>query len=286
MFSFLPSHAFAFSLRWWLVTGVGAGLLWGVQFARAEEIAGAGGQVGSPVGAPDPGQPSPWKGRMTASLSLESGNSRSREAQVDVDVARKKDGGKTTLTAQVSESQSGARNERETTAGRWGGTAQHDRDVDADHFAFARMATEHDRVIDLQVRAQAAVGLGRHLISEADRSFDVFAGLGRTVSRYRREKTIAGETDSRFASNILLIGNEYTHQFSPTVNLKQRLEGYLAIDGDRNHLYKLSAALNVDMTRTLALTVALTDTYNSRVAADQKRNNLSLTTGISVRIGS
>lgn len=226
-----------------------------------------------------------WVGRMTASLSATSGNSRSRAAQVDVDVSRRKDGGKTTLTALVSESQSGAKNDRETTAGKWGGTAQHDRDIDPEYFAFARMGLEHDRVIELKVRTQAALGLGRHLINEPDRTLDVFAGLGRTVSRYREEKTIGGETDSRFASNSLLIGNEYTAQFTPTVSFKQRLESYLSIDGDRNHLFKLSAALNVDMTRTLALTIALTDTYTSRVAADQKRNDMALTTGLSVKIG-
>jgi hypothetical protein len=60
---------------------------------------------------------------MTASLSATTGNSRSRAAQVDVDVSRRKDGGKATLTALVSESQSGAKNDRETTAGKWGGTA-------------------------------------------------------------------------------------------------------------------------------------------------------------------
>jgi len=250
----------------------------------AQEVAPA---APLPVEPGLPAEPDPlaWVGRMTASLSATSGNSRSRAAQVDVDVSRKKDGGKTTLTAVISEAQSGARSDRETTAGRWAGTAQHDRDIDADHFAFARMGLEHDRVIELNIRAQAALGLGRHVINEAVRSLDVFAGLGRTVSRYREEKTIGGETDSRFASNILLIGNEYSQQLTPTVSLKQRLEGYLAIDGDRNHLYKLSAALNVDMTRTLALTVAVTDTYNSRVAADQKRNDLSLTTGLSVKIG-
>ena len=239
----------------------------------------------SPATAPAHDEPTAWAGRMTASLSTTSGNSRSRAAQVDVDVSRKKDGGKTTLTALVSESQNGQKADRETTAGKWGGTAQHDRDIDADHFAFARLSLEHDRVIDLKTRTQAALGLGRHLLTEADRTLDVFAGLGRTVSRYRGEKTIGGETDSRFASTIVLIGNEFTQQFTPTVSFKQRLEGYLAIDGDRNHLYKLSAALNVDMTRTLALTVALTDTYNSRVAAGQKRNDMALTTGLSVKIG-
>lgn len=226
-----------------------------------------------------------WVGRMTASLSSTSGNSRSRAAQADVDVSRKKDGGKTTLTAVVSEGQAGRGSTRTTTAGRWGGTAQHDRDIDADHFAFARLGIEHDRVIDLQTRMQAAVGLGRHVINEADRTLDLFAGVGRTVSRYRHEKTIGGETDSRFSSNSLLVGNEYTARFTPTVSFKQRLEGYLSVDGDHNHLFKLSSALNVDMTRTLALTVALTDTYNSRVAAGQKRNDMALTTGLSVKIG-
>jgi len=229
--------------------------------------------------------PTPWVGRMTASLSATSGNSHSRAAQADVDISRKRDGGKTTLTAIVAESQSGKGEERETTAGRWGGTAQHDRDIDVDHFAFARIGLEHDRVIDLQYRAQASLGLGRHLIIEPDRTLDVFAGLGHTVSRYGHPKTVGGDTDTRFASNNLLIGNEYTEQFTPTVSFKQRMEAYLSIDGDRNHLFKLSAALNVDMTRTLALTVGLTDTYNSRVASDQRRNDLALTTGLSVKIG-
>lgn len=254
------------------------------QVPAAMQAAPAASEATQPVTAPEP-DPLAWVGRMTASLSATSGNSRSRAAQADVDVSRKKDGGKTTLTALVSESQSGKKQDRETTAGKWAGTAQHDRDIDPEHFAFARMGVEHDRVIELKLRTQAALGLGRHLINEPDRTLDVFAGLGRTVSRYREEKTIGGETDSRFASNSLLIGNEYTAQFTPTVTFKQRLEGYLSVDGDRNHLFKLSAALNVDMTRTLALTIALTDTYSSRVAADQRRNDMALTTGLSVKIG-
>lgn len=272
--------------RWSLVLLPG---LFCLSTALHAQDVGAAAQAAPPAsaaaGAQPEADPMAWVGRMTASLSATSGNSRSRAAQVNVDVSRKKDGGKTTLTAVVSESEAGARRSRQTTAGRWAGTAQHDRDIDADYFAFARLAIEHDRVIDLKTRTQAALGLGRHLINEADRTLDVFAGLGRTVSRYRSEKTIGGETDSRFSSNSLLVGNEYTERFTPTVSFKQRLEGYLSVDGDRNHLFKLSSSLNVDMTRTLALTVALTDTYTSRVARGQKRNDLALTTGLSVKIG-
>ena len=268
-----------------------AGLLGPGQGVRAESIDVAGPSAAQPAPAdqapavPDDGQPSAWQGRMTASLSLAAGNSRSSAAQADLDIARQRDGGKTTLTAQVSESQSGTGQDRETTAARWGGTAQHNRDIDAEYFAFARIGLEHDRVIDLQARTQAALGLGRHVLSLPDHQLEVFSGLGRTVSRYRHEQTIDGETDSRFSSNVVLIGSEYTGQLSPTVSLKQRLEGYLSVDGDRNQIFKLSAALNVDMTRTLALTVTLSDAYSSRVAAGQRRNDLSLSTGLSVKIG-
>lgn len=240
-----------------------------------------------PQSVPEQGQDqdSAWAGRMTASLSATAGNRNSAAAQADVDISRKRGGGKTTLTALVSESQNGRGRDRESTAGRWTATAQHNRDIDVENFAFARLGLEHDRIVELQLRAQAAVGLGRHLIAEPERTLDAFVGLGRTASRYRSAQTIGGETDSRFASNVILIGNEYTDQFTPTVSFTQRLEGYLSIDGDRNQLFKFSAALSVDMTRRLALTVAVTDAYNSKVARDQKRNDLSLTTGLSVKIG-
>lgn len=48
-----------------------------------------------------------WAGRMTASLSATAGNRNSAAAQADVDISRKRGGGKTTLTALISESQNG-----------------------------------------------------------------------------------------------------------------------------------------------------------------------------------
>jgi len=226
-----------------------------------------------------------WRGRMTASLSATSGNSRTRALQVDTDVSRKRHGGKTTLTALINEAQSGVGRDRETTSAKWAATAQHDRDIDERHFAFARLGAESDRVVELSLRTQMAVGLGRHLIAEDERSLDVFAGVARSSTRYREPQRIGGKVSQHFGSTGLLLGNEYSEQVSPTVLFKQRLEGYVGLDGNRDRLLKLTTSLQVDVTRRLALTVALSDTYNNRVAADQKRNDLSLTTGLSVKIG-
>lgn len=228
---------------------------------------------------------SPWRGRMTASLSLTAGNSRTSAAQADLDIDRSRKGGKTSVLATVSEAQSGKGNERETTTARWAGSVQHDRDVDEVRYAFARLSLEHDRVIELQARTQTAIGVGHHLLVEEGRTLNVYAGLGRSVSFYREEKTIAGDTDSRFAYNFVLLGNEYTEQLTPTVLFKQRLEGLVSFSGQRSEVLRFRSSLHVDMTRTLALTVALNNTYNSRVAADERRNDLSFTTGLSVKIG-
>jgi putative salt-induced outer membrane protein YdiY len=226
-----------------------------------------------------------WRGRMTASLSATSGNSRTRLLQLDADVSRRHKGGKTTVTATVNEGQSGVGRDRETTSAKWLGTAQHDRDIDQLHFAFARLSAESDRVIELALRTQVAVGLGRHLIQEDERSLDVFAGLARSTTRYRSPQLIGGDSSQRFSSTGVLLGNEYSEQLSPTVLFKQRLEGYIGLEGNRDRLFKLTSSLQVDVTRRLALTVGLSDTYNSRVAAGQKRNDLALTTGLSVKIG-
>ena len=248
----------------------------------SEPIQPAVAAVAAATEADDPGA---WRGRMTASLSATSGNGRTRALQVDTDVSRKRSGGKTTLTALINEAQSGVGRDRETTSARWGFTAQHDRDIDAQHFAFARIGADSDRVVDLALRTQLALGLGRHLIDDDERSLDVFAGAARNFTRYREPQLIGRKFSQQFSSTGLLLGNEYSEQVSPTVLFKQRLEGYVGLDGNRDRLLKLTTSLQVDVTRRLALTVALSDTYNNRVAADQKRNDLSLTTGLSVKIG-
>lgn len=245
-------------------------------------------QVQTQDASPPPAEgvdPGAWRGRMTASLSATAGNSRTRALQVDTDVSRKRHGGKTTLTALINEAQSGVGRDRETTSAKWAATAQHDRDIDEQHFAFARLGAESDRVVELSLRTQMAVGLGRHLIAEDERSLDVFAGVARSSTRYREPQLIGGERSQRFSSTGVLLGDEYSEQLSPTVLFKQRLEGYVGLDGNRDRLLKLTASLQVDVTRRLALTVALSDSYSSRVAADQKRNDLALTTGLSVKIG-
>lgn len=248
--------------------------------------------VVAPQGAATPAATGPadaateWVGRMTASLALTAGNSQTTAARLDLDVAKRRASGKTSVLAAVSESQSGRGARRESTAGRWAGTVEHDRDLDADHFAFARVGAAHDRILDLRLRTQLAIGVGRHVLREADETLDASLGVGRSVSRYRGPKSIGGQTDTRFASNVVVLGNEYTRRFTPHVQLKQRLEGTFSIDGDRNQALHFSTVLSVDMTRTLALTVAFTDAYTRRVAEGQRRNDAALTTGLSLRLGS
>jgi putative salt-induced outer membrane protein len=57
------------------------------------------------------------------------------------------------------------------------------------------------------------------------------------------------------------------------------------LTGFKSQLIKFNASLNVAMTTTMALTVGVIDTYNSKVGAGMKKNDVSLFTGVSVKFG-
>jgi len=75
------------------------------------------------------------------------------------------------------------------------------------------------------------------------------------------------------------------HRLSPTVSLKQRLDLYPGVSGDKAVLATFNAGLSVAMSTTLSLTVGLTDSYNSKPPLGTKSSDLGLFTGINVKFG-
>lgn len=242
-----------------------------------------------PLPAPVRAQPEEaegyWKGVAGASLAATEGNSSTQALLLNLDVARTTETTKTTLVAQVNEGKNKVDGRSRTSAGKWETSAQHNRDISLVMFGFGKLGLERDRVTGLALRTQVAAGFGRHLLrSDAD-TVDIFAGLSHTDDRYDIDKTIGDETARRFRTTGLLLGEETSHQLTENTFFKQRLEYYPGLTGEKAQLMRFNASLSVSMSRALALTVGVTDTYNSRVAAGQKRNDVSLFTGISLKIG-
>jgi len=141
------------------------------------------------------------------------------------------------------------------------------------------------RVSRQALRSAPAGGLGYHVINAKETTFDVFGGVGHTTDEYRVTQVIANKIDTRFSRTTLVLGEESSHQLSPTVSAKQLLEVYPGLSGDKAVLMKLKAGLGVALSGTLNLTVGLVDSYNSKPPAAQKKNDLALFVGISVKLG-
>ncbi len=226
-----------------------------------------------------------WVGLAGASLAAASGNTSSMALVVNLDLSRLTDEHKTSLSASINEAKNKADGESSTTAGKWSVAGQYDHNFTPDWFAFGKLGFERDRVIDLSLRTLSSAGVGTHVLRNDVHSLDVFGGLAYSRERYEVDKTIGGDVGQRFSSTAVLLGQESSHKLTDTVFFKQRLEYYRGLSGQLENLIRFNASLNVAMTKTLSLSVSLIDTYNSRPADGQKKNDALLLTGVNVKLG-
>ena len=88
-----------------------------------------------------------------------------------------------------------------------------------------------------------------------------------------------------FSSTGLELGEESSHQLNDAVSFKQHLDYFPGFTGVKNNMVKFNASLNVAMSKSLALTVGVIDTYNSQVPAGFAKNDLGIFTGLSMKLG-
>jgi putative salt-induced outer membrane protein len=218
-------------------------------------------------------------------LAATSGNSTSHAFLVNADVARITAADKISLGGYVNEGSSKVGGVTTTTSGKEGVNGRYDYNLSPKMFAFGGLGFDHDRVQDITLRSLISAGIGSHIIKTETKSFDVFGGVSFTDTRYNIEQTISGETKKDFHSLGLLLGEESTQQVSEAVLFKQRLEYYAGMTGSKAQLVKFTGALNVAMNKTISLSVGVIDTYNSKVGVGVKKNDVSLFTGISMKLG-
>jgi putative salt-induced outer membrane protein len=226
-----------------------------------------------------------WRGAGGAALSATAGNTSSNSLLLNAETTKATAGDKITLAAAVNRAQSKTDGVNKTTADKWAGNGQYDLNLSPQLFVFGKLGLESDKLVDLSLRTTLAGGLGYKLISTEQTSFEIFGGLGYSTDSYGSDRTIAGKTARSFSRASIYLAEASAHQLSPTVSLKQRLELYPGISGDKALLAKFSASLNVAMSDTLSLNVGLTHTHNSKPPAGTKSGDTGLFTGVNVKFG-
>ncbi len=226
-----------------------------------------------------------WRASGGAGLSATSGNSNTTNFTLTAEGERATLADRIAFGANVNYGRSKANGVRSTTANKWSSFGQYDYNLSQRVYSFGKLNLEGDELVDLSLRASLAGGLGYKLIDTDTTRFSVFGGAAYSRDKYSAQKTINGQTTTRFSRTSILVGEESSHALSTNTTFKQRLDVYSGVSGDKAKIAKFTAGLAVAMTRTLSLTVDLVDNYNSRPAAGFKSNDVALFTGISVKLG-
>jgi putative salt-induced outer membrane protein len=226
-----------------------------------------------------------WRGLAGASFSATSGNSTTNNILLNIDMARQTQMDKISIGAMVNYGTGKVDGVKKTITHKWGLNGQYDYNLTPELYVFGKLGLEGDKIIDLSLRRTLGTGLGYKVINEPNNTFDVFAGLANTHSRYKTKQVIDGVSGTTFSTNSALLGEESTHKLSETLFFKQRVELYPRISGDGGTLAKASANLGISLSSAISLNVGLTNNYNSAPAAGLKKNDLSLFTGLSVKLG-
>lgn len=223
-----------------------------------------------------------WRGSGGAALTATGGNTATSAVALNAAMRRATEADKWTLGAAATRAESRSDG---VTADKWSAAGQYDRNLSSSVYAFGKLGLEGDRVVDLDWRGTLGAGLGWKLVNTPELEFSVFAGAARTEDRYGSVQTIDGVSASRFARNSLLLGETSSHRLAENTRLRQRLELYPGVDGDRAVLAKFTGGLETAVSRTLSVNVNLVADHNSEPPAGRRNLDWSLLAGLSVRFG-
>lgn len=231
-----------------------------------------------------------WAGDFGAGLTLSSGNTDGQAFNLTLDTTYTRPEDKLSLFGNYLESR--ARTETDgvvttsITARRWRAGTRYDRNITEQEFGFVGLEFSHDRVRDLDLRTLVSTGLGRHIYKDAELIWDVYAGLSWREDYYRGEGVeIDGVLRKHYTTTETLFGQESTHQFAGSTRFTQKFVLYPGLLKGQGVRATLDAGLLVDINTTLSLSVKLQSRYDSQSPPPAEKYDLSLITGLSVKIG-
>lgn len=221
-----------------------------------------------------------WRGNLGGSLSVTSGNSKTTNLSLGTDAVSADAMGKTTLylnalRASAETTDAAGVTTNNTTANVIRGGGRYDYNLSTQTFGFGSLDLERDPIQKLKLRSVLGAGLGYHVLNTADTLFDVFGGLGYNIERFEALNRNSAE---------LILGEESNHKLSDASSFKQRLALYPNLKDSGEYRAVFDAGFTTAIAGGLNLNVGLSDRYSS-VVPSGKKNDLLLTTGVSMKFG-
>lgn len=218
-----------------------------------------------------------WGGSLDTGLSLARGNADTSTFTIGAHVARVTDKDKASAFVTSIYSSGNTNGVSLTTASAVNAGLRYDRNLSSRTFAFVFTDFDHDRFQQLDLRNVIGGGLGKHIVASDTTVFDLFAG-----GSFNQEFF---ETLTRRSAEALG-GEEFDKKLSSAFSIKERLEFYPNLTDPGQYRVVFDTAAITKISKVLSWQFDVSDRYLSNPILGLKGNDLLLTTGVRVTLGS
>lgn len=226
----------------------------------------------------DPGWFDQWIGDANLGVALTQGNSDTTSVALGMAISRTTPHDKTSLYAAAVYSSDSTSGDSRTTANSIRSGLRYERNINDKWFGYAFTDLERNGLQDLNLRFVLGGGLGYRLIRSEHTQLDLLGGLA-----WNREY-FSGIDNDRSSADAQ-IGQTLEHRIGTRTTLKEQLYFFPNLSNAGEYRVNFDASLQTDITQRIGWRLAVSDRYLSNPLPGLEKNDLILTTGISVKIG-
>jgi putative salt-induced outer membrane protein len=225
----------------------------------------------------NPGFFDQWNGGLNAGLALARGNTDTTNFALGFAASRTTVHDKIGVYAASLYSKDSSDGVSRTTANVLRGGARYDYNLTDRWFLNAFTDLEHNELQDLDLRFVLGGGAGYHAIRTERTELDVFGGIA-----WNRENFAHGEDRS---SAEALVGQSLSYRLGPRTSIKEQFVLFPNLTDTGNYRMNFDTTMATDITHRIGWQFTISDRYLSNPPLGFERNDLLLTTGITVKLG-
>ncbi len=226
----------------------------------------------------NPGIFEQWTGGADLGVAITKGNSDTTNIALGLAMSRQTLRDKTSLYGAAVYNRDSTDGDSRTVANtlRFGG--RYDRDFADKWFGYGFSDLERNGLQDLNLRWVIGGGVGYHAIRNERTNLDLLGGIAMNREYFE------GLDNDRTSAEAQL-GQTLSHRFNSRVSLKEQLFFFPNLTRGGEYRINFDTTLVTDITSRIGWQLTLSDRYLSNPPNGFKQNDLILTTGIRVKLG-
>ena len=226
----------------------------------------------------NPGIFEQWTGGADLGVAITKGNSDTTNIALGLAMSRQTLRDKTSLYGAAVYNRDSTDGDSRTVANtlRFGG--RYDRDFADKWFGYGFSDLERNGLQQLNLRWVIGGGVGYHAIRNERTNLDLLGGMAMNREYFK------GLDNDRTSAEVQL-GQTLSHRFNSRVSLKEQLFFFPNLTRGGEYRINFDTSLVTDITSRIGWQLTLSDRYLSNPPNGFKQNDLILTTGIRVKLG-